>query len=392
MGLQNKVSMRKIKIIADDKIPFLRGVLEKYAVIRYVAGQSVTKKLVADADALIVRTRTRCDESLLKNSKVKFIATATIGYDHIDTAWCEANGIHWTNAPGCNAASVNQYFLSALAELLVKENLNPAALTLGIVGVGNVGSRVARTAEILGMKVLLNDPPREQLEKGKGFVSLDLIREKSDIISFHVPLSRKGKFSTWKMVDMKFFKQSAKPFYLVNTSRGEIVDEKSLLPAMESGMVRQAVLDVWDNEPNINPDLHSRVFIGTPHIAGYSTDGKANGTRMAVEALVRFFGLKDFPGIDPELPVPAEPVITIDCFDRSTMEIILEVCQRSYPVKKDDENLRKDPGSFEKLRGNYPLRREPLAYSVRLNHCPSPEISEMLNKLGFNILEESCFC
>lgn len=392
MGLQNKVSMRRIKIIADDKIPFLRGVLEKYAEIKYVSGQSVTNEMVADTDALIIRTRTRCDESLLKNSKVKFIATATIGYDHIDTHWCEANGIHWTNAPGCNAASVNQYFLSALAELLIKENLNPAALTLGIVGVGNVGSRVARTAEALGMKVLLNDPPREQLEKGKGFVNLDVLREQSDIISFHVPLSRKGKFSTLKMVDMKFFKQSAKPFFLINTSRGEILDEKSLLTAMEAGMVRQAVLDVWDNEPSLNPDLHSRVFIGTPHIAGYSTDGKANGTRIAVEALVRFFGLKDFPGIEPELPVPAEPVITVDCIGRSTVEIIREVCEQSYPVMQDDSNLRKDPESFEKLRGNYPIRREPLAFSVRLNHCSSPEVPEMLNKLGFNILEESCFC
>ena len=282
---------KKIKIIADDKIPFLRGALEPFAEVSYLQPSQITKNVVKDADALIVRTRTKCNADLLDQSSVKFIATATIGFDHIDVAYCESNGIKWINAPGCNSSSVQQYLASALLTLARQKEIQLDSKTIGIVGVGNVGRKVEKIAKIFGMKVLLNDPPRERKEGSEKFVSLDYLLHNSDIITFHVPLNKSGEDKTFHLADSNFFEKFNNNKIFINTSRGEVVDTVSLKNAVKNKTVKACVLDVWENEPQIDKELLNLVDISTPHIAGYSVEGKANGTAACVNALNDFFSL-----------------------------------------------------------------------------------------------------
>lgn len=381
-----------IRIIADNKIPFLKGALEDVADISYYPGSEITGNKILNADALIIRTRTRCDESLLKGSRVKMIATATIGFDHIDTEYCKSRNINWTNAPGCNSSSVEQYVTSALLELAVNHGYNFEGKTIGIVGAGNVGTKVARIARLLGMEVLLNDPPRARKEGGDGFVSLEELKSRSDIISFHVPLLTEGVDRTLWMADRDFFNSIKQSIILINTSRGEVVQGKALKEAINSDKVKYSVIDVWENEPLPDPDLIQLVSIATPHIAGYSTDGKVNGTTMSVHAISRFFGLgkEDWKPVD--VPGPENHSLVVDCTGLKKEEILLEVYSKIYDINTDDRDLRNDPGKFEELRGNYRLRREAPYYSVRLNNNPFEELAEILEGLGFSVLELDCFC
>ena len=229
--------------------------------------------MVKDADALIVRTRTRCDSKLLEGSKVRFIATATIGYDHIDTQWCESHGIRWTNAPGCNSWSVQQYIGSLLVIMSRSLGFRFRDKTIGIVGVGNVGSKVARLAALLGFRVLLCDPPRARREGLGQFITLDEIIERSDIITLHVPLIHDGEDATFHMFDRSRLATMNPGQILINSSRGEVVDGEALKNALVQKKILAASLDVWENEPHIDTELLSLLFTGTPHIAGYSVDG-----------------------------------------------------------------------------------------------------------------------
>lgn len=277
-----------MKIVVDDKIPYIQEKLRLLAdEVCPMRGASIGANDVKDADALIVRTRTRCDETLLKDSKVRFVATATIGFDHIDTAYLEHAGIAWTSCPGCNAASVAQYVESSLLLLQQEKGLSLHEATIGIVGCGHVGSKVRMVAERLGMRVLVCDP----LLGNPDFVPLSVIEQDADIITFHVPLTRQGTYATWHLADDSFLHRLRKAPYLMNTSRGEVVDNTALLKAIREGRVRDAVIDVWEGEPLLNEDLLQHVFIGTPHIAGYSADGKANADNMVIDALCRHFGL-----------------------------------------------------------------------------------------------------
>lgn len=323
-----------MKVIVDHKIPYIKEAIGRIAdEVVYLPGAEFTGEAVKDADALIIRTRTHCTRELLEGSRVKFIATATIGYDHIDVEYCREAGIVWTNCPGCNAGSVEQYIHSVLRLLQCKKGLILSDATIGIVGVGHVGSRVARMAEKLGMKVLLNDPPRA--DKGEpGFVSLQTIAEACDVITFHTPLNREGGYRTFHLADDGFFRRLKRCPYVINASRGEVVDTEALLAALSDGTVRDAVIDTWENEPFISRKLLEAAFLATPHIAGYSADGKANATRMSLEALCRFFGVEpDF------IIVPAEG-------------------PRDYDPTRDSEWLKASPEKFEWFRGNYPVRRE----------------------------------
>ena len=343
------------------------------------------------ADALIIRTRTRCNRELLEGSSVKFIASATIGYDHIDTEWCKKNGIRWTNAPGCNAGSVEQYIVSALLNWALGNFFKPEEATLGVVGVGNVGSRVARAASALGMRVLNHDPPRARIEGVEGFSDMETICRESDIITFHVPLNMDGVDKTMHMAGNEFFERLGKNVLLINSSRGEVVDSKALLEALEKGNVKAACLDVWENEPHISPELIDLVDMATPHIAGYSVDGKANGTMMSVQAVSKFFGLGLDDWSPKGIPSPDEPSIVIDCTGMDEIEIISEVYLSTYDLKTDDEMLRNDISKFEYLRGSYPVRREPQAYSVRLINSPWDHLPGTLEKLGFSV-RDACSC
>ena len=336
-----------MKVIVDDKIPYIREALAQVAdEVVYLPGASFTREAVADADALIVRTRTRCNCDLLAGSRVKFIATATIGYDHIDTTYCKEAGIQWTNCPGCNAGSVEQYVHSVLLLLKREKGLSLKDATLGIVGVGHVGSRVARMAKELGMRVLLNDPPRA--DRGEeGFVGLDVLAKECDVLTFHTPLYKEGIYRTYHLVNNELlFSLKRKP-YLINSSRGEVVDTASLLAALSAGKVKDAIIDTWENEPEINKDLLKAAYLATPHIAGYSADGKANASRMSLEALCKFFHIDaSFEIVPPALP----------CMDIPDDED--EAFLQRYNPTRDSEWLKNAPEKFEWFRGHYPLRRE----------------------------------
>ncbi len=375
-----------LKIIADDKIPFLQGVLEPYAEVSYVAGAKTTSELVKDTDALITRTRTKCNKELLANSKVKMIATATIGFDHIDTTYCKDAAIDWTNAPGCNSGSVKQYIASALSVLAIKKSYILKDKTIGIVGVGNVGSKIKELAEGLGMRVLLYDPPRAKVEKSDEFVELDVIQYEADIITFHVPLERQGEYKTFHLADENFLASCKNNVVIINSSRGEVVDNNAILKAIENDIIGDSILDVWENEPSINLQLLDKIVVATPHIAGYSVDGKANGTAMSVQAISNKFDLPLNNWYPTELPQPQHPVINYDCDGKSIQEILIAAILHTYNILEDDERLRKYPEDFEKQRGTYPIRREFSAYTVNLKNS-SKFVVDSLNKIGFKAVE-----
>lgn len=323
-----------MKIVCDDKIPFLRGVFEPYAEVVYLPGAAISASDVKDADALVVRTRTRCDRTLLEGSSVRVIASATIGYDHIDTAWCSEHGIVWANAPGCNAGSVAQWVESVLVTLSRSHGFSLVGKTLGIVGVGHVGSKVQALASALGLRTLLCDPPRAMAEGPAGFVLLDEIISGADIVTLHVPLTQE----TYHMIDASVLGRMRPSQILINSSRGEVVDSAALREALQDGRLMAVALDVWENEPLVDPVLVVLAEIATPHIAGYSQDGKAAGTTAAVRVVARSLGLTDLLDFTVALP-PA-----VDA---------------SYDVLQDSARLKAlGVSAFERLRSEYPIRRE----------------------------------
>ncbi len=346
-----------MKIVIDEKIPYLADALEAMG-HRVVAipGVAISNADVKDADALFVRTRTRCDASLLAGSEVKFIGTATIGYDHIDAAYCSACGIEWSNATGCNAGAVLQYVQAAVYQWARDRGAALAGLTLGVVGVGEIGSRVARWAAEAGMRVLLNDPPRESAGEGC-FVPLGRIAAECDIITFHPTLHKEGDYPSYHLVDTAFLSSLRRCRLLINASRGPVVDNTALLQALEKRPGLDVVLDVWEGEPDINLSLLNKVYLATPHIAGYSADGKINATRMVLEAFARFFSCTEtLPPLT--LAPPPSPLITAPTFGDAVLE--------TYDPRKDSDALKTSPSLFEELRNNYDLRREVSAFDVKI--------------------------
>jgi erythronate-4-phosphate dehydrogenase len=373
-----------MKIIIDNKIPYIKGALEPYAEVVYLPGNLTTAEVVRDADALITRTRTICNRALLEGSKVKFIATATIGFDHIDTQYCKAAGIQWVNAPGCNAESVNQYISAVLVSYARRKNIDLTGKTMGIVGVGQVGSRVAKTCEVLGMEVLLNDPPRERTEGSSRFCPMETIRQQADIVSFHVPLNRHGIDKTVHMVNEQFLQKLRKKPLIINTCRGEVFATQAVRKAREVNDISGMVIDCWENEPDIDPGLLRCVDYGTSHIAGYSRDGKANGTKRSVRAISKFFnlGIDDWEpaGVEP----PANPMLELDGKHQSAQAILADAIISTYPIERDDEALRTHPHLFEQLRGDYPVRREFDSYSIKAINVEA-DVMGTLKKLGFKL-------
>jgi erythronate-4-phosphate dehydrogenase len=371
-----------VLIVADSKIPFLNGVFEPYADVRYLDPDEFTPETVRDADALIVRTRTKCDAALLEHSRVGIIATATIGTDHIDTDWCGTHGVMWRNAAGCNAASVAQYMTSALLRVSLRHNVDLSGKTIGVVGCGNVGTKVAAAAAALGMNVLVNDPPRAEREGNTGFVPLERIRQDADFITLHVPLTHSGPHKTFHLVNKDFFRKLRRQPFFFNTSRGDVTDENALKDAIVMHRIAGAVLDVWPDEPDIDRDLLSLVELATPHIAGYSTDGKANGTSMAVRAIAKHFGIESLLNFFPAgIPAPSNPVITLNPASPHTLA---DAVFASYDVAEDDAALRAAPEDFEALRGSYRVRREFPAFTVRSDKSLPSELCDTLLKLGFH--------
>lgn len=372
-------------IIIDDKIPYIKGVLEPFADIGYYPGNKISPSIIRLADALIIRTRTKCSADLLKGSSVKFIATATIGYDHIDTTYCQKNGINWTNAAGCNSGAVMQYIASALLTYASVKNIKLNEHVLGVIGAGNVGKKVVRLAESFGMPVVINDPPRERKEGSCGFISVDGILREADIITFHVPLNIEGDDCTFHLANEGFFSRMNKESVLINTSRGEVIDTLALKKILKKGILSSAILDVWENEPFIDKDLVASTFIGTPHIAGYSIDGKSNATTYVVNAVSRFFNF-GIEGWEPDsIPDPENKEIIYNASNKNMQEVLFDLVKSTYDIMRDDKLLRNETDNFEKLRENYPFRREFGAYSFKISNL-SEENKMSLIRLGFNIL------
>jgi erythronate-4-phosphate dehydrogenase len=373
-----------MKIVIDDKIPYIRGAFEGAAEVIYLPGSKTTPEVAKDADAIVTRTRTICNEKLLAGSSVKFIATATIGYDHIDTDYCDATGIKWTNAPGCNSKSVEQYIASTLMVLAERKNLQLKDLKIGVVGVGNVGSKVAKICNLFGMKVLLNDPPRERAEGPSAFVSLKQMMDEANIITLHVPLNMKGDDATFHLGNETFFSGLNKKPIVINSCRGEVVDTLAVKSALKSNQISGFVCDCWENEPDIDLELLAMTEIATPHIAGYSKDGKATGTQMSVHAISQFFGL----GLENWQPSgveqPANPVFELDGTGLNEQEIIAKAILHTYDIRKDDLDFKNNTAQFEQLRGDYPTRREFPAFAVVPKNIEENTL-ELLKKLGFHI-------
>lgn len=328
-----------MKVIIDSAIPFIKGVLEPFAEVVYTPGDNFTTELVADTDALIIRTRTRCNRELLEGSKVKFIATATIGFDHIDCRYCADNGIEVATAAGCNARGVLQWVAAVLVRLAKRENFTPSQRTLGIVGVGNVGSLVKQYAERWGFKVVCCDPPRQQREN-LDFVSLQELVPQADILTLHTPLDA----TTRGMINADLLAALRPGATVINASRGEVAQTEALL--REDLTV---AVDVWEHEPNIDARLLEKAIVSTPHIAGYSVQGKANATALAVRAVAKYFKLpltEWYPeGMTGSVPQDIDWQRLIDTIDNYCN---LDV--ESAPLKNG--------GDFEALRNGYRLREE----------------------------------
>lgn len=388
-------SLKKMKILADAHIPYLQGVAEQFGEVEYLPGNRFDKETIRDKEALIVRTVTRFDEKILSGSSVKLICSATIGFDHIDTAYCDAHNIAWRTAPGCNANSVEQYVTASLLHLSEKYNFNLPEKTIGIVGVGNVGSKVETACKKLGMRVLLNDPPlvekmnaaaprkspcAEASSASRQFVDLETIKKESDIITLHTPLTKDGKYKTHHLADEDFFDTLGRKPFIINSCRGGVVDNQALKKALTSGKVSGAVIDCWENEPDIDEQLLQLVDIATPHIAGYSADGKWTATKMSLDNLNEFFGL----GVNPirlmPLPAPENPVI--DLKDIQPSRQLSHAVWQTYNPMKETIDLQENPEKFYGFRSHYPLRREYYAYNVKNAHAT---VAPLLKMLGFVI-------
>lgn len=340
-----------MKIVADKNVPFLEGVFEPYAEVVYMKGEDISRDDLMDADAMIIRTRTKCNKELFEGTKVSMIATATIGLDHIDLDYCRAKGIEVHNAEGCNAGGVLQYVFSALYGVAARKSIKLDDFTMGIVGVGHVGSLVEKMARYLGFKVLLCDPPRAAAEGDEKFCSLEYLLANSQVVTLHVPLDE----TTRKMADADFFAMMPTGAIFINASRGEVVDEEALMLTLPKfGAV---VIDTWNNEPDINEELVEMVDIATPHIAGYSYQGKLNGTAASVQAVARHFGIEQLYDFYPQEGDEDRSPVLLDLKGKKQGEVAA-VFQYNYPIFTDDFRFRMEPHNFEKMRSNYQYRRE----------------------------------
>ena len=342
---------RRLKIVADSNIPFLKGVFEPYADVVYIDGLNIGRQDVRDADALIIRTRTRCNESLLGDSRISMIATATIGTDHIDFGFCDSRGIEVHNSQGCNAGGVMQYVFSALYGTASRKSIKLDHPVMGIIGVGNVGKKIEHLARYLGFDVLRCDPPRAAKEGPEGFCSLEYLLMNSTIVTLHTPLDE----TTRRMADFDFFGLMRPGSFFINAARGEIVDEAALMEAIPK--LGPVIIDTWNHEPDINTALMDMVDIATPHIAGYSYQGKLNGTASAVQAVARHFGIEELYDFYPEYDEKEHAPVHLDLKGKNQGEIT-SVFQYNYPIFTDDFMFRMAPENFERLRSEYHYRRE----------------------------------
>lgn len=351
-----------MKIIADKHIPYIKGALEHFGKVEYIAGRDFDYSNVQDADILVVRTVTPINKELLHGSSVKLVCSATIGFDHIDVDYCRNNNIAWVTAPGCNANSVKQYVTSALLRFSFDKGMPLRGKTIGVVGVGHVGRKIVEASERLGMNVLQCDPLRQQQEKDNLlFCSMETIAQQADIITFHTPLTNKGLYPTYHLADKSFFAKLKRRPLIINTARGEVVETEALKMALKKGLVSSCIIDCWENEPIIDRELLEQAFIATPHIAGYSADGKAQASQMVLKEIALFCKKEkeQLPVI--KIPAPSSTIIDLEIFTSYRAE---QALLTTYAIEDDSQKLKNNPEKFSFFREHYPLRRELKAYQI----------------------------
>ncbi len=372
---------RNVKILVDENMPYARELFSRLGEVKPVPGRPIPEGELADAQALMVRSVTKVNASLLSGTAVKFVGTATAGTDHVDQAWLGEAGIGFSAAPGCNAIAVVEYVFSALLMLAERDGFALKDRTVGIVGVGNVGSRLQARLEAWGVRTLLCDPPRADRGDAGDFRPLEALVREADILTFHTPLFKEGPYKTLHLVDDALISALKPGAILINACRGRVVDNAALLTRLEAGQDLSVVLDVWEPEPDLNVELLKRVDIGTPHIAGYTLEGKARGTTQVFEAFSAFIGHRQQVALDTLLPAPEFGRITLHGpLDQPTLKRLAHLV---YDVRRDDAPLRKVagiPGEFDKLRKNYLERRE---WSSLYIQCDDAEAASLLHKLGF---------
>jgi erythronate-4-phosphate dehydrogenase len=376
-----------LKLIVDENIAFADKAFNQFGSVSLVPGREISNSILRNADVLIVRSITNVNAELLINSSVKFIGTATIGTDHIDLDYLSKNKIAFADAKGCNAYSVAEYVFAALLNLSVQLDFRLNEKSIGIVGVGNVGSKATAFAEALGMKVLLNDPPLKRKGDNRNFVDLDEIL-KCDIITIHTPLNLNGIDKTYHLFNYENLNKLKDGAILINSSRGAVINNSDLLNSIKTKKLR-VILDVWENEPDINIELLKNVLIGTPHIAGYSYEGKVNGTKMIYDSLCEFLGMEKTFSFN--LPAPLNSNLRFNKSDKIETSL-KNLVSNIYSIKNDDIKMRKmimmenhkRIKHFDLQRKNYPKRREFNNYIIETSNT-SKSIREILKKLRFNL-------
>ncbi len=382
-----------MKIIADANIPFVAECFSSIGEVEVFPAREIAPAVVADADILLVRSVTAVGADLLAESSVRFVATATIGLEHIDIEYLTRHNIGFASAPGSNANSVADYIVAALLNIAREHNLNLAGKSIGIVGVGNVGSRVAEKAAALGMRVCLNDPPLHRQTGDSKYLPLEKLLD-CDFITLHTPLTFAGLDKTFHLADEKFFRTLKTGCMFLNTARGGVVDTGALKVAIRSEKLKAVVLDVWENEPNIDMELLEMVDIATPHIAGYSLDGKVAGMIMIYNSACKYFGFSAKFDIDSFLPEPAVPQLKINPQAAREQDVLLSAVEKVYNIKDDDFQLREilnEPAEkrgelFDRLRKEYGVRREFQNTRILLE-TPCKSLAEKLVGIGFEVTD-----
>ncbi len=385
-----------MKIVADANIPFVKECFSSVGDVKIVPGRQMTPQIVADADGLLVRSVTPVNSTLLDKSRVRFVGTATIGTEHIDIDYLNSQGIGFASAPGSNANSVAEYVVAALLSVAQKKKITLEDKSIGIIGVGNVGSKVDHKCKALGMKTFLNDPPLQRQTQDEKYRPLKELFD-CDFITMHTPLTGEGQDKTFHLANREFFDNLKNGAVFINTSRGGVVDTDALKDAIQKGKLGGIILDVWENEPNIDYDLLRCVDISTPHIAGYSFDGKVAGMMMIYEAFCKHFDMNPKKQLDEFLPAPAVPAIFLEDVKTGTQKYIHEMVQHIYPINRDDFNMREilmvdenqRPQFFDDLRKQYPIRREFQNTTIQCEkrQAQNCQLVNILKGIGFKACE-----
>ncbi|MBU2494057.1 MAG: 4-phosphoerythronate dehydrogenase [Bacteroidetes bacterium] len=377
-----------MKLVIDENISFAEEAFESFGEIILLNGRKIDNKILSDADALIVRSITNVNEKLLKNTNVKFVGTATIGTDHIDLDYLSENKIEFSSAAGCNSYAVTEYVFCAIANIITQNHILKENPSIGIFGFGNIGTKISRYAKAMGLDVFISDPPLERAGNPQVFHSPEKVLE-SDIITFHVPLNTEGIDKTVHLLDENKLEKIKPGTIIINSSRGPVIDNAALLRRLKKNKDIFAVLDVWENEPDFMLELLQNINLGTPHIAGYSLEGKVNGTKMIYDALCKFLSRE--PVWQPVLPNVDNSVVELKN-EQNNFEILSSIFENVYSIKEDDLLLRNSLNMsdnqkkeyFDILRKNYKYRRELNNYKIKIDSGQP----ENLNLTGLNWISE----